>query len=163
MIDEFMRRGGNALFSRQSSHGAVPVFELARLSVDDIPLQRSGPVRGQCVDKCHRVGNHRVRHCYIARTGNRKHLVHTLLSKRRVSGIARVTPIAARVTAPTPPTDVTGPKSSRNPGTFPTAAWDIVWCTETFRGGLRARLQDHKTSNRRSDIPPSAIAFLTPV
>ena len=56
MIDEFVRRGGNTLFSRQSNDRTIPVFKLARLSVDDIPLQRGGPVRGQRVEERQRIG-----------------------------------------------------------------------------------------------------------
>ena len=59
MIDEFVRRGGNALFLRQSNDGAIPVLKLARLSVDDIPLQRGGPVRGQRVEERQRIGKDR--------------------------------------------------------------------------------------------------------
>src|SRR5271166_229445 len=106
VIDKFVGRDRNAFLPCESDHGTVPVFKLARLPVADIPLHRGGSVCGHGVQNGHRVGDDRRRQSDLPGRSHGKHFVHTSLSSRRVSGLARIAPIGALVTAPTPPNEV---------------------------------------------------------
>ena len=57
MINGLVRRDRYTRLSGKTHHGAIPGFELGRLAVDNVSLQRRRRVFGEAIEKRHRIGN----------------------------------------------------------------------------------------------------------
>jgi hypothetical protein len=57
MINGLVRRHRHTRLTGKTHHGAIPGFELRRLPVDNVSLQRGRHVFGEAIEKRHSIGN----------------------------------------------------------------------------------------------------------
>ena len=81
MINGLVRRDRNTGLTGKTHHGAIPGFELGRLAVDNVSLQRRRRVFGEAIEKRHRVGNDTCRQSHSPRFGDCVHLLHATLEQ----------------------------------------------------------------------------------